>query len=108
MRVLYADAVRGTSRVLAQTSELAMPAGVSGRTIAMIRADVIYAIGVVLARIRQALVQIQLTVLPLETIRAMAYVSTVIVITHTVVQARIGQAFVYVHLAIRTFVPETR
>lgn len=85
-----------------------MPAGVSGRTVAVIRADVVHAIGAVLARIRQALVQVQLAVLPLETIRAMAYVTAVIVVAHTVVQARISQAFVYVHLAIRTLVPETR
>lgn len=108
VRVLHADAVRGASRVLAQTSELAVPAGVSGRTVAVIRADVVHAIGAVLARIRQTLVQVQLAVLPLETIRAMAYVTAVIVVAHTVVQARISQAFVYVHLAIRTLVPETR
>lgn len=104
VRVLHADAVRGASRVLAQTSKLAVPAGVSGRAIAVIRADVVHAIAAMFARIRQALVQVQLAVLPLETIRAVAYVTAVIVVAHAVVQARISQAFVYVHLAIRTFV----
>lgn len=108
VRVLHADAVRGASRVLAQTSKLAVPAGVSGRAIAVIRADVVHAIAAMFARIRQALVQVQLAILPLETIRAVAYVTAVIVVAHAVVQARISQAFVYVHLAIRTFVSGTR
>lgn len=58
-----------------------------------------------LARVGQALVQVQLAVLPLETVRAVAYVAAVVVVAHAVVQARVGQALVDVHLAARPLVP---
>lgn len=105
VRVLHADAVRGAGGVLAQTPQLAVAARVPGRAVAVVRAHVVHAVSPVLARVGQALVQVQLAVLPLETVRAVAYVAAVVVVADAVVQARVGQALVDVHLAARPLVP---
>lgn len=62
-----------------------MAAGVSGRAIAVIRADIVDAIAAVHAGARQAFVQVQLAILPLEAVRAVAHVTAVIVVAHAVV-----------------------
>lgn len=62
-----------------------MSTGVSGWAITVIGANVVHAVGPVHARIRQTLVQVQLAVLALETVRAVTDVAAVIVVAHAVI-----------------------
>lgn len=108
MGVLDADAVGRASRVLAQDLRFTMSAHETGRTLAVVGADVVDTLAAVDARPGQALVQVLLAVLPLEARRTVADVGAVVIEAHAFVQARVRQALVDVHVAIGAFVAEVK
>lgn len=77
-----------------------MTTSVTGWAHAVIRANVVYAFASVRTWIRQTLVQVQLTILTLETGRTVTYITTVIIVTYAIVKTRFRQAFVDIYLAI--------
>lgn len=107
-RSLEANAVRRTGSIFALSLAFAVLPGETRRAFAVISADLVDAGSSVLARRREALVQIQLAVLSPETLRTIARVSAVSVETLALVKARIVHALVDVYFAIRSVVPETK
>lgn len=104
VRIPDADTVWWTWINFTDTSRITMTASVTGWAYAVIRANVVYAFASVRTWIRQTLVQVQLTILTLETGRTVTYIATIIIVTYAVVKTRFSEAFVDIYLAIWSFI----